>query len=301
MQAVVGFVGLGNMGGNMALNLAKAGYRLVVFDVLPAAVAALTSLPGVEAAKSPGAVAAQSDVLFTVLPNDAIVRQTYLDPDGIGAQGRAGLITCDCSTVSPEVTQSVHSKLAARGIHHLDTPMLGSKPQAISGEIFFIVAGDEAQLPTVAPLLEVMGKLHMYVGASSTANRIKLIHNILGAANSVAVSESLAACVQAGVDPEIYRQVVVEGGGMGYTTYFGRRVERVLAGDYSTQFSLGLMHKDVNLAMQIAGNAKATVPIMEATLRAYEEGAEGGWGTDDFSAVTHVIERKIGRPIGKKS
>jgi 3-hydroxyisobutyrate dehydrogenase-like beta-hydroxyacid dehydrogenase len=300
MDDVIGFVGLGNMGGNMAANLARAGHRLRVFDISPQAIATLTALPGVEAVHSAGEVAAGADVLFTVLPNDDIVRRTYLDPGGIGERGRSGLVTCDCSTVSPEVTQAVQPALAARGIVHMDTPMLGSKPQAVSGEIFFIVAGDEAQMPRIAPLLEVLGRLHMYVGPSSTANRIKLIHNVLGAANSVAAAESLALCVQAGVDPEVYRQVVVEGSGMAYTTYFGRRVERVLNGDYSTQFSLELMHKDVNLALAIARRSHTPTPIFDATQQAYSEGLAGGWRKDDFSAVTHVIEGKIGRKIGRK-
>ena len=300
MDGIVGFIGLGNMGGNMAANLARAGHRLIVFDVAPEAVRALQGLPGVESASSAGDVAAGADVLFTVLPNDDIVRRTYLQPGGIAERGRSGLITCDCSTVSPEVTQELYPALAARGIHHMDTPMLGSKPQAVSGEIFFIVAGDESELPAISPLLDAMGRLHMYVGPSSTANRIKLIHNVLGAANSVAVAESLALCVQSGVDPEVYRRVVVEGSGMAYTTYFGRRVERILNGDFSTQFSLELMQKDVNLALAIARRTNTPAPIMEATLQAYSEGLEGGWRKDDFSAVTHVIEKKIGRKIERK-
>ena len=303
MQRSVGFIGLGNMGAAMVANLARAGQSLIVYDVSPAAVQAAAALPGVEAAGSAGEVAARADVLFTVLPNDAVVRSAYLDAGGIAERGRSGLVTCDCSTVSPEVTQEVHAALQARGIRHLDTPMLGSKPQALSGEIFFIVAGDEAALPTIAPLLAIMGKRHLYVGPSSTASRIKLVHNILGAVNSVAAAESLALCVQAGVDPDVYRRVVIEGSGMAYTTYFGKRVERLLGGDYSPQFSLELMHKDVSLALALARRSGTPVPIMEAALQAYAEGLEGGWRKDDFSAVTHVIEKKIGKAIrgGKKS
>jgi 3-hydroxyisobutyrate dehydrogenase-like beta-hydroxyacid dehydrogenase len=296
----VGFIGLGNMGGPMATHLARAGRRLRVYDVNPQAVQALAALPGVSAAVSAGAVAAEVEVLFTVLPDDDIVRETYLGPGGIAERGRAGLVTCDCSTVSPEATQEVHGALQRRGLHHMDTPMLGSRPQAVSGEIFFIVAGEQALLPRIAPLLDLMGRLHLYVGPSSTANRIKLIHNILGAVNSVAAAESLTLAVQAGVDPEVYRQVVVEGSGMAYTTYFGRRVERVLDGDYSTQFSLALMHKDVRLAMEIARRSGTAVPIMEATLQAYAEAERSGWGQEDFSAVTHVLEKKIGRTLRRR-
>jgi 3-hydroxyisobutyrate dehydrogenase-like beta-hydroxyacid dehydrogenase len=300
MEGVVGFIGLGNMGGPMATNLAKAGTALCVYDVAPPAMAALTALPGVSGADSAGAVAERARVLFTVLPNDEIVKAAYLGAGGIAGRGRAGLITCNCSTVSPEATQAVHAGLQACGIGHLDTPMLGSRPQALSGEVFFIVGGDAALLPDVAPLLDAMGKQHIHVGPSSAANRIKLIHNVLGALNSVAAAESLALCVQAGVDAEVYRRVVVEGSGMAYTTYFGKRAERVLDGDYSTQFSLALMHKDVTLALAMAQRSGTRLPLLEATRAAYAEAMAGGWGGEDFSAVTHVIEGRIGRPLRRR-
>ena len=200
-------------------------------------------------------VAGASTVVFTALPNDAIVRETYLGPSGLLAGGRPGLVTCDCSTVSPGATLEVHGAAKARGIHHLDTPMLGSTPQAESGEIFFMVGGDEAQMPVIRPLLDVMGRLTMHVGPPGTGNRIKLLHNALGAVNAVAVAESLALCDGVGVDPRTYYEVVKNGGGMAYSTYFDRRVMRVVDGNYDPTFTLELMLKDVTLASEMAGRA----------------------------------------------
>src|SRR4029453_4095419 len=105
-----------------------------------------------------------------------------------------------CSTVSPEVTVEVHRVAKNRGIHHLDTPMLGSTPRGEWGEIFFRGGGDAVAMPTVKPLLDVMGRLTMHVGPSGTGNRLKLLHNALGAVNAVAVAESLALWDRAGVD-----------------------------------------------------------------------------------------------------
>jgi 3-hydroxyisobutyrate dehydrogenase-like beta-hydroxyacid dehydrogenase len=171
MPDSVGFIGLGTMGGPMAANLAKAGVPLVVYDASPAAAAAAGQHAGVRVVGSPGEVAAHVSVLFTCLPNDAIVRAVYLAPGGIAAGGRPGLITCDCSTVSPEATLEVAAGVKARGIVHMDTPMLGSQPQAVSGEIFFIVGGDRDKLSAITPYLDIMGRLHMYVGPSATGNR----------------------------------------------------------------------------------------------------------------------------------
>ncbi|MEK7702071.1 MAG: NAD(P)-dependent oxidoreductase [candidate division NC10 bacterium] len=296
----IGFIGLGRMGGPMAQNLMKAGYAVHVFDVDPAAAKRAAALSGVTTHGSAREVAAHASALFSALPNDAIVTETYLGTDGVLAGAAPGLVTCDCSTVSPEVSQAVYAAAKARGVSHLDTPMLGSSPQAESGEIFFMVGGDRERLAAVEPMLDVMGRLTMYVGSSGTGNRIKLLHNALGAVNSVAVAESLALCVQLGVDPQTYYEVVKNGGGMAYSTYFDRRAIRVVEGNFAPTFTLELMLKDVTLAARMAGPLLDHLTILRETLAAYREGQERGWGGEDFSAVTHVIERRLGRTLSRR-
>ena len=295
----VGFIGLGTMGMPMATNLAKGGVSLVVHDASPTALAAAAKLPGAVAAGSVAEVALQAAVMFTCLPNDTIVREVYLGPGGIASAARAGLITCDCSTVSPEVTTAVHAALKGRGVDHMDTPMLGSQPQAVEGQIFFIVGGEKARLATIAPYLAIMGKMHMYVGGPSMANRVKLIHNGLAAVTSVAVAEALAVCVQSGVDPGTFYDVVRNGGGMAYGTYFDRRAKRIFDGDFSPTFMAELMLKDAGLALDLARAAKVPTPMLEETKRTYAEAVLNGWGKEDFSAVTHVIEKRIGRKLSR--
>jgi 3-hydroxyisobutyrate dehydrogenase-like beta-hydroxyacid dehydrogenase len=296
-KAEVGFIGLGRMGMPMARNLARAGYGVHVFDVDAEAAARARTVTGITAHGSPREVAGVVSVLFTALPNDEIVTETYLGAEGVHAGGRSGLLTCDCSTVSPGVSQAIHAAGRARGIAHLDTPMLGSSPQAESGEVFFMVGGDEDQLAVARPMLEVMGRLTMYVGPSGTGNRIKLLHNALGAVNAVAVAESLVLCRELGVDPKTYYEVVREGGGMAYSTYFDRRVMRVVEGNYAPTFTLELMQKDVSLAARMAGPLLEHLNILRETLRAFTEGKGQGWGDEDFSAVTHVIEHRVGRSV----
>jgi 3-hydroxyisobutyrate dehydrogenase-like beta-hydroxyacid dehydrogenase len=296
-KAHVGFIGLGRMGGPMARNLAHAGYPLHLFDVDPGAAARAAALPGATPHLSPAAVAAASAVLFTALPNDAVVTETYLGPQGILAGARGGLVSADCSTVSPEVSQRIHGVAASRGVHHLDTPMLGSTPQAESGEIFFMVGGEERHLATTQPMLDVMGRLTMYVGPSGTGNRIKLLHNALAAVNAVAVAESLVLCRRLGVDPKTYYEVVTKGGGMAYSTYFDRRVMRMVAGNFTPTFTLELMHKDVTLATLMAGDALPHLPILRETLATFAAGKAGGGGAEDFSGVTHVVEERLGLTV----
>jgi 3-hydroxyisobutyrate dehydrogenase len=299
MAATIGFIGLGRMGGPMARNLATAGHTVHVFDVDPAAARRAAAQSGVVVAGSPRDVAARASVVFSALPSDAIVTETYLGPDGVLAGAARALVTCDCSTVSPAVSRTIAEAARARGVVHMDTPMLGSSPQAESGEIFFMVGGDATTMPVIQPFLDVMGRLTMHVGPSGTGNQIKLLHNALGAVNAVAVAESLALCTELGVDPTTYYDVVKNGGGMAYSTYFDRRALRVVGGEYSATFTLELMLKDVTLATEMAGASAAHMPILRETLAAYAEGKRAGWGGDDFSAVTHVVERRFGVTVGK--
>src|SRR4030095_208883 len=208
MSDTVGFIGLGTMGMPMATNLAKAGVPLVVYDASPTATTDARRLAGVTVAESPAQGAAQSDGLFSSLPHNDIVLAVYLEAGGVILGGHTGLVTCDCSTVGPEITVKVAAALKAKGITHMDTPMLGSKPQVVSGDIVFSVGGDETKLERIKPSLEIMGKLYVYVGGTGMANRVKLIHNGLAAVTSVAVAEALALGVQAGVDPAAFYEVV---------------------------------------------------------------------------------------------
>ena len=295
-----GFVGLGTMGFPMASNLAKAGYSLWVFDTSASALDRAKALPGVTIAASPADVARHADVVFTCLPNNDIVLKAYLGPDGLSSGAHPGLVTCDCSTVSPEVTVEIHKALKTKGIHHMDTPMLGSQPQAVDGQIFFIVGGAAEAMAKIKPHLDVMGKLHMHVGPAASGNKIKLIHNGMAAMTSVVVAEGLAMAVNSGVDPAIFYEVVRNGGGMAYGTYFERRAKRVLEGEFSPTFMLELMRKDAGLALQLAEQLHVPAPMLKETKATYDEAFEAGWGKEDFSAVTHVIERRIGRKLSSK-
>jgi 3-hydroxyisobutyrate dehydrogenase-like beta-hydroxyacid dehydrogenase len=292
----VGFIGLGRMGGPMARNLARAGHTVHVFDVDPAAIERFGPI-GVTAHRSPREVAARAPIVFTALPNNAIVTETYLGPAGILAGAQPGTITCDCSTVGPEVSQHIQAEASARGVTHLDTPMLGSSPQAESGEVFFMVGGDVSALTRVRPMLDVIGRLTMHVGPSGMGNRIKLLHNALGAVTAVAVAESLALCVGLGVDPRTYHEVVCQGGGQAYSRYFDGRGQRIIDGNFAPTFTVELMQKDVALAAEMAGPSLEHMPMLRETLAAYTEARSAGWAGEDFSGVTHVVEKRFGLKI----
>lgn len=296
----VGFIGLGTMGLPQALNLARAGKPVVVYDADPAAVQAAAAEAGVEAADSPRAVAERCAVILTCLPDDTAVDAVFRGEEGLLRALRAGTVTCDLSTVSPEFTEGLDAELQAAGVTHFTGPMLGSKPQAEAGKVFYILGGPAEGLAKITPYLELAGRMHIHVGPAAAANKVKLMHNALGAVNYAAVAEALALCAQNGVDLQTFYEVVRNGGGMAFGNYFERKVPTIIAGDYTPRFKLALAHKDSRLAAAFFAGKSVPMPIHDHARQLLEEAMAAGYGEEDASAVTKIVEQRIGRPIRQK-
>ncbi|MDJ0941889.1 MAG: NAD(P)-dependent oxidoreductase [Kiloniellales bacterium] len=288
----IGFVGLGAMGLPMAAGLAGAGHRLRVYDIDPAARERAAAVTGIAAVPDLPAAAAGAEVLFTCLPNDAILREAYLGPAGIAGALAKGATTIDCSTVSPKATQEISAALRDRGVAHLDAAMLGSVPQAETGEIGFVVGGERQAFEAAAPLLDVLGRFRVYAGGSGAANRIKLIHQSLVAANAVAVAEALALCRATDTDLDCFYDVVCNGGGFAYSRYFEKRLPRMRTGDFSPLFMLQLMKKDAALGRDLASEAGLVTPLLDQVVQRFEAALAQGLGAEDFSAVARLYDRE---------
>lgn len=295
------FVGLGAMGLPMTRQLAATGHRVTVYDLSDAAQAEADAIDGVLLAENGAAAAAAGRVLFTCLPNDAILREAYLGAGGLGQAVPEGAITIDCSTVSPAVTTQVHDSLAGRGVRHLDAAMLGSVPQAETGEIGFVVGGARSAFDDAGPLLDILGRFRSYAGPSGSGNRIKLIHQTLVATNAVAVAEAVALCLNSGTDLDCFYDVVCNGGGMAHSRYFEKRIPRMREGEFSPLFALDLMRKDVGLAQALAHASETPAPLLDRVVERMAAASEAGHGGEDFSAVARLYEQAIGRPFGPET
>ncbi len=295
MESDVGFIGLGTMGLPMTRVLADNGIVVLAYDANPAARADAEEIAGVQVAASITEVAADVGVLFTCLPNDRIVRDVYLGEDGIAGAISSGGITVDCSTVSPAVTREVSTALAINGVRHMDAAMLGSLPQAETGEIGFVVGGDPHAFEEVAPLMDILGRFRKYAGPSGAGNRIKLIHQMLVAVNAVAVAESIAFCLSTETDLDTFYEVVCGGGGFAYSRYFEKRVPRMRAGDFTPLFTLSLMTKDITLSQGLAREAGVESPLLDHVVETFMTAGEQNLGGEDFSAVARLYEAAIGR------
>ncbi|NNF79209.1 MAG: NAD(P)-dependent oxidoreductase, partial [Rhizobiales bacterium] len=239
------------------------------------------------------------DVLFTCVPNNDVVRAVYLDEGGITSSVRAGTVTIDCSTIGPEISREVHGRLQEIGVSHLDASMLGSVLQANEGTISFVIGGDEAAIETARPALEKVGGLIRHCGPSGSGNQMKLLHQTLVAGHVVAVAEALTLCDELGADVDAFYEIVTQGTGFAYSRYFENRVPRMRSGEYSPLFMLKFMAKDARLARDMApfemDETAAKLPLLDAVIKTLEEGENRGFGDEDLSAATKVLQARFGR------
>ena len=283
------------MGLPMASNVAGAGHRVFAVDISGAARGAAAAVPGIEVVASPAVAARRSPIVFTCLPSAETVRSVYLGDAGIAASARPGLLTCDCSTIDPSVAGSIRAGLVAKGARHLDAPIFGSPRQARDGQIFFAVSGSEPDAAAIAPALEAMGRGHRYVGADGTACAIKALQNGLGMVHATATGEVLALCSRLGVDVATFIDIVIEAGGTGRSKYFEDYAHTAAKGGDSGSGRLYIGAKDAALARDLARQASLDLPILEAAADVFAAALEAGWGEEEFTAVSRVIERRANR------
>ena len=289
----VGFIGLGTMGGKMALNLRAAGYDMVVNDIRREASAPhlAAGATGVDSARK---VAESADVVFTSLPGPHEIEAVALAEDGLLAGMRPGTAWFDLSTNSLTLVRRLHSRFAAKGVEMLDAPVSGGPAGAKSGKLALWISGDKAAFDRHKPVLDAIGDQAMYLGAIGTGTVAKLMHNTAGYAVLAALAEVFTLGVKAGVEPLALWQAVRQGA-FGRRRTFDRLAEQFLPGLFDPPaFALKLAHKDITLATDLGRELK--VPLRIATL-VHEELTEAlnrGWAERDSRIFMLLQEERAG-------
>jgi len=268
-QLTVGFVGLGNMGWPMARNLHAAGFGLVARDVDAAKQDRFAAEhPGVTAAASPDSFSA-ADIVVTMLPNGAIVRDAMLGW-GIGAALRAGALLLEMSSSDPSDTLLLAAGLEPFGVRVVDAPVSGGVPRAITGELSIMVGGAAAaDVAAVQPVLRVLGDpaRQFRTGGLGSGHAMKALNNVVAAATTCATAEALVVGKRFGLDPRVMVDIINASTGRSFVSgIFGTEV---LTGRYGTGFALGLLAKDVHIAASVAAAAGADVPVIALTDERY--------------------------------
>jgi 2-hydroxy-3-oxopropionate reductase len=291
MAQVIGFIGLGIMGRPMAKNLIKAGYSLVVHSRSRGPVDDVVKA-GARAAGSPKDVAAQSDVVITMLPNSPDVEAVALGKDGIIDGAKKGLSVVDMSTISPIVTQKIGKALAAKGVAMLDAPVSGGEKGAIDGALSIMVGGDKAVFEGVLPIFQAMGKTITLLGPLGFGGFTKLANQIIVAVNLTALGEALTLGKKAGLDRELLLTAL--GGGLANSKCLEQKKANYIGGTYNPGFKIDLHFKDLGLIMESAHALGVPLPATAVVQELFNAMRVKGRGGLDHSAIITLLEDLAG-------
>lgn len=283
----IGFIGIGIMGRPMAKNLIKASYALTVYDKF-APTDDLVAL-GAVAAKSNKDVAAQSDIIITMLPNSPHVKEAVMGENGVLEGARPGAILVDMSSIAPSASQEICAAAKAKGVTMLDAPVSGGEPKAIDGTLAIMVGGDKKTFETVKPILEKMGSSVVLVGDIGAGNVTKLANQIIVALNIAAVSEALVLATKAGVKPEAVFDAIK--GGLAGSTVMNAKVPMILDGNFKPGFRIELHIKDLQNALDTAHNLNVAVPLTANVMETLQALKVDDMGANDHSAIVRFYEK----------
>jgi 3-hydroxyisobutyrate dehydrogenase-like beta-hydroxyacid dehydrogenase len=280
----IGFIGLGNMGGPMALNLIKAGHALTVHDVRRESAKPHLD-QGAKWADSPRAVAREGELILTSLPGPPEVETVALGTDGIVHGAVAGTVYADLSTNSPTVMRKIHAAFKERGVHVLDSPVSGGVIGARRGTLQVMVGGDEAIFREVKDVLGAIGNRVGYMGPVGAGTIAKLVHNMISILTRSLVAEGFTLGVKAGVKPEALLEAI-RGASFGQGLILSHMLpDVVFKGDFdSVRFALKLARKDVGLATALAREYDVPMPLASLGEQILVEAMARGWGERDSTA-----------------
>jgi 2-hydroxy-3-oxopropionate reductase len=291
MAQVIGFIGLGIMGRPMARNLLKAGYSLVVHSRSRGPVDEIAGA-GAKVGTSSRDVAAQCDVLITMLPNSPEVEQVVLGRDGVIEGARPGMILLDMSTISPLVSQKVGAALAAKSVKMLDAPVSGGEKGAIDGALSIMVGGDKAVFDKALPIFQAMGKTITHLGPLGAGGFTKLANQIIVAVNLTALGEALTLAKKAGLDRELTLTALA--GGLAGSKCLDQKKPNYLADTYNPGFKIDLHYKDLGLIMESARALGVPLPTTAAVQELFSALRVKGRGGLDHSGVITLLEDLAG-------
>ena len=291
MAQTIGFIGLGIMGKPMSKNLLKAGYPLVVHSRSRGPVDEVVKA-GARAATTPKEVAAQCDVLITMLPNSPDVEQVALGKEGIIDGAKPGLLFVDMSTISPIVSKKVGEALAAKGVKMLDAPVSGGEKGAIDGALSIMVGGETATFDAVLPIFQAMGKTITLLGPLGMGGFTKLANQIIVAVNLTALAEALTLGKKAGLDRELLLTAL--GGGLAGSKCLEQKTSNYIAGTYNPGFKIDLHFKDLGLIMESARALGVPLPATAVVQELFSAMRVKGRGGLDHSGIITLLEDLAG-------
>jgi 3-hydroxyisobutyrate dehydrogenase/2-hydroxy-3-oxopropionate reductase len=283
----VAFLGLGIMGRPMAANLVKAGHEVAVWSRT-----AGKEVEGARSATSPADAARGAEVVWMCVSDTQAVESILFGPEGVEQALAEGMTLVDSSTISPSATRKFADRVGARGVRYVDAPMTGSKVAAEGGTLIFMVGGEEAVIEFLKPLFAAMGKVFFRMGETGKGQATKLVMNLQIALIYEGFAEALTLATKLGVDAQslipLIQASMVRSGVVEYKAPF------VLKRDFTPNFPLRLMHKDIRLTLEAAKEVRVKLPALETVEEIYELATEDGHENLDYAATLTLLEKWAG-------
>ncbi|MEM2178272.1 MAG: NAD(P)-dependent oxidoreductase [Candidatus Methanomethylicaceae archaeon] len=283
----VGLIGVGNMGSRMCEALLKAGYEVIVFDINPQAIERAIKM-GAKSAKSSKEVAEQCLIILLSLPTPKDVEEVVIGENGILEGAKPGSLIIDLSTIDPFTTQKNAEIAKRKNVEYLDAPVLG-RPDTC-GQWTLPVGGSEEAFEKGRKVLEVLAKQVKHVGGPGSGNIIKLLNNVLFAVNNAAIAEIMVLGAKLGMNPKVLYETIAESPSVAKPKLFDQLVPRILKGNFETVFSIDLLHKDLDLALELGRKTGVPLIVSRSAQIINEIAKAKGLGSEDTSAVIKVLE-----------
>uniref|UniRef100_A0A8C9T935 3-hydroxyisobutyrate dehydrogenase n=1 Tax=Scleropages formosus TaxID=113540 RepID=A0A8C9T935_SCLFO len=292
----VGFIGLGNMGRPMAMNLLKHGYPLIATDIFPDSCKELQGL-GAQILDSPAEVAENADRIITMLPSSPNVIEVYTGPNGILKKVRKGSLLIDSSTIDPSVSKEMAVAAEKMGAVFMDAPVSGGVGAATSGKLTFMVGGVEEEFAATKELLNCMGSNVVYCGQVGTGQSAKICNNMLLAIGMIGTAETMNLGIRLGLDPKLLAKILNMSSGRCWSSDTYNPVPGVMEGvpsakNYQGGFGTTLMAKDLGLAQNTASNTKTPIPLGSLAHQIYRMMCARGYASKDFSSVFQFLREE---------
>ena len=283
----IGVIGLGAMGRGMAASLRRAAYPVHVFDVRPEAVQSFVADGGVACA-SPAEMAQRCEVVVSVVVNAAQTEDVLFGAGGVAAALRAGGLFVMCSTVDPNWSVALESRLAERGLLYLDAPISGGAAKAASGQMTMMTAGrPEAYAKAGGALATMAAKVYRLGDRAGNGSKVKIINQLLAGVHIAAAAEAMALGLREGVDAAALYEVITNSAGNSWM--FENRMAHVLAGDYTPLSAVDIFVKDLGLVLDTARATKFPLPLSATAHQMFMQASSAGHGREDDAAVIKIF------------
>jgi 3-hydroxyisobutyrate dehydrogenase-like beta-hydroxyacid dehydrogenase len=296
-MAQLGFLGLGIMGSRMARHLLKGGHEVALWTHSQGKAFELAREGKGVVCKTPREVADHADFIFYCVGDSEMSRAVALGPDGILAGARPESVTCDCSTISPAVSQEIHAAYAAKGLDFLDAPCTGSTGGAEGGTLTFMIGGSQAAFDRAKPYLQLMGKRFYYCGSTGQGLHAKLTQNLILGNLMEAFAEGMVLATKNGINPELMLDILDNSAAK--SSFITFKAPFILSRNFGTAFSTKWLHKDIGLALESAQAGNLPLPVTAVTQQMLQMAIAKGRGDDDICSTIRTLEEWAGVEVKK--